>query len=574
MNDRFSLSYSNLKGRTKSLVLGPVNVVVGSNFAGKSTILTALRLALLGYDPSLGRTNQATWQLSSGPAMSVALSGKDQTISREWKSQRGSVQCIGKTGSVVPDLLIDVRAFFGKTVKERSAYIMGLVPIPDAMVSGPEMHKAIGEIGAAEDVREFVDFWIEDRRERETPAGQWLTDMIASAEVRAKDAKAEASEAEATVRRFIGEDGPDPRDVSGEIQATRDQLSEIEAVEKAAAIYRSNTDARERSIAEVRRCESVLNNARVAAVAARCDITKEQAESAQRQCQEANSDLVVFGREQARVIEQLRKMESSSKCPTCGCTPKKSLVPKLQKQLLAITKSKAAAMETSNWKGVICERYAASILAANALAEAEKSLRTAMDRLAQYPAMPAVTSPAEGMALRVKLRNLEAEQSRFVARQERAKMLAQAETDATAKRAEAERWVALTKALAGVRDNAVAAAFDGFAAKVRRFTDGILPFELRVRGGEVGCFRGGIWVSHEVLSGSEMALVYAGLAVALAESAPIRIVMVDEVLLSPETKRKVAERMAELASAGVIDAFVCVDVSKDGWPDSVNFIEV
>ena len=56
------------------------------------------------------------------------------------------------------------------------------------------------------------------------------------------------------------------------------------------------------------------------------------------------------------------------------------------------------------------------------------------------------------------------------------------------------------------------------------------------------------------------------LGVALAGDASVKIVMMDEVLISQDNKRKIADRMLALAKQGVIDAFVIVDVTEAGWP--------
>src|SRR2546427_13006476 len=61
----------NLKGEPFAYDLSRAVAIVGPNFAGKTRIIDAIRLALLGYLPELGKTNRATWGLSSGSPMTI-----------------------------------------------------------------------------------------------------------------------------------------------------------------------------------------------------------------------------------------------------------------------------------------------------------------------------------------------------------------------------------------------------------------------------------------------------------------------------------------------------------------------
>lgn len=595
MTPRFTLSYANVKGRTSTHLFGPVNVVVGENFAGKSTVLTALRLALLGYDPALGKTNQATWKLASDEKMTVELSGQSQCLKRSWQADlNGSVKATRPEYSVcdvpfalmptnvvlnIPELLIDVRSFFAKSARERAAYILGLVPISEASVSEASIKEAIGEMD--EHVREFVEFWIGDRQERGTPAGQWLTEMLASADVQAKDEAAKAREADATVRRMLDAGSPAevPRDVSGEIEVAEEELRRLSVLAETCKTAARRAQDRAQAVLAVQTAVDRLETAKAAlnGVQAFAGITKKQADKAQSDNEKASADMLTLDKERGIVAGQIKKLDVTGKCPTCGCKPSAKLKGQLGKRLLKVKADMEAAKAVATSTSDVLQSYQMFHACSSDVACAESVLADARERLEGVPEVDPVrdVTPLEIQAARMKITDLKATQGRFTQHGLRQTILANAETDAAASRSDAERWTAVTKALVKVRDDAVAAAFDGFAAKVRRFTDGILPWDLKVKDGEIGYYKSGLWVGHEVFSGSEMAMVYAGLGVALAESAPVKIVMMDEVLLSDDTKSKLAKRMLELATAGVIDAFVCVDVRKAGWlEDVVNFVEV
>lgn len=79
----------------KSYSFDDVNYIVGSNGAGKSTILQSIQLALLGYIPGYKHTNVAIFEHANGPTMSVTLeldnNGSIFTVRRTWLKTKSSV---------------------------------------------------------------------------------------------------------------------------------------------------------------------------------------------------------------------------------------------------------------------------------------------------------------------------------------------------------------------------------------------------------------------------------------------------------------------------------------------------
>lgn len=79
----------------KSYSFDDVNYIIGSNGAGKSTILQSIQLALLGYIPGYKRTNVAIFEHANGPTMSVTLeldnNGSIFTVRRTWLKTKSSV---------------------------------------------------------------------------------------------------------------------------------------------------------------------------------------------------------------------------------------------------------------------------------------------------------------------------------------------------------------------------------------------------------------------------------------------------------------------------------------------------
>lgn len=70
-----------------------LNVITGGNFAGKTSVVQAIQLAIAGFLPSLGKTAAATFQLASASPMAVALTTDDgKTITRTWRQAGKTVK--------------------------------------------------------------------------------------------------------------------------------------------------------------------------------------------------------------------------------------------------------------------------------------------------------------------------------------------------------------------------------------------------------------------------------------------------------------------------------------------------
>ena len=74
-----------------------VNYLYGKNGAGKSTVLQAIQLALLGYIPGMSKKNDAIMRHANGPQMSVICTLQDEgriiQIERSWKATKKGVAC-------------------------------------------------------------------------------------------------------------------------------------------------------------------------------------------------------------------------------------------------------------------------------------------------------------------------------------------------------------------------------------------------------------------------------------------------------------------------------------------------
>lgn len=123
-----TLSVLNVKGLTGTFALTPITIITGANSIGKTAILSAIKLALLGYDPSLGKRNIDTWNLSSGPQMAVVADGK----TFRWEEKRAKVQPTFPDGfEAFPETMLDLGSLFAATREQRMLTIIRACVMPD-----------------------------------------------------------------------------------------------------------------------------------------------------------------------------------------------------------------------------------------------------------------------------------------------------------------------------------------------------------------------------------------------------------------------------------------------------------
>jgi hypothetical protein len=145
---------SGIKGRTFAHKLAPVTVITGDIGTGKTAISSAIRLALLGYLPELGKRPADTWLLSKGghPLM-TELAWDGGYVYRDWKLVSGVVKSEVKgTVLAVPPVLFDAREFFGLTAKQRNEALVSLVA--DGTVTADQIEKNLN--GMAGEVMQYA----------------------------------------------------------------------------------------------------------------------------------------------------------------------------------------------------------------------------------------------------------------------------------------------------------------------------------------------------------------------------------------------------------------------------------
>jgi DNA repair exonuclease SbcCD ATPase subunit len=121
-----SITGINLKGGDFAHTLGAFTLITGPNGSGKTRIVDAIRLAAIGYHPTLGKTNAATMELASGSNMTVSAElDNGTTLTRSWERKgRGITQTQDIPGTIKIDLnVFDWNVFMGAKPTDRALMI-------------------------------------------------------------------------------------------------------------------------------------------------------------------------------------------------------------------------------------------------------------------------------------------------------------------------------------------------------------------------------------------------------------------------------------------------------------------
>lgn len=122
------LTMVNVKGvPMRHFDFGPVTLIQGPNYTGKTAVAQAIRIGLLGYDPTLGKLASATYGLASGEKMEVKLElSGGATAHRTWEMKRGKLVTGGDKEALTEPMMMDIDQYFSLTKQARIDYVMSM----------------------------------------------------------------------------------------------------------------------------------------------------------------------------------------------------------------------------------------------------------------------------------------------------------------------------------------------------------------------------------------------------------------------------------------------------------------
>lgn len=194
---------TNLKGRSFSLTLCAFTMIAGPNDAGKSAIADAVRLALLGYLPELGKSNSATFALSSGSKMGVEAWFGESSIAREWRKTGKSVKLVTE-GAELPEtplVMLNAAEYFAKSDRARVDMLFGVLRLDPKAFSREavtaKIVSAVSEIGKLDDLEKLLQ-----QTTGET-LDEWITGAGDALDFAKADATSNARRFEQTVQGIV-----------------------------------------------------------------------------------------------------------------------------------------------------------------------------------------------------------------------------------------------------------------------------------------------------------------------------------------------------------------------------------
>lgn len=614
----------NVKGRTFDHELQSVSVIVGNSFGGKTAILDAIKLGLLGWHPKYGRKPSGSFRLASGTSMNVLLETDDnETINRAWKLSGNSVKVTGPESEVVPALLLDCREYFGMTGPQRMAYLFSKIDAGDKTETDGKLLKLVRSIKPKEEtehtqaaIQECVDIIIEQNKARdieEASTQQWMEAIVA-------EIKEKKTEADALVKQMAGltqgtvqlDQGEILRDVQPELIKLReqlakanDELTKMRAIRDGAENVKKTIDALKQSVkhgqdSAARKLQLQKNLECLDHPGTAPDIQPllEAKTAAAASVRDLAAEIDRAEKSFATAKQKLADAMSKECCPFCKSKAKgwrKEIEAEYQGQMDDTAadlkkleeKFRAADLfskESSKAHMDFQKKLEAWRMKAGEAASIESEIRrlephitngnTSQERLDELTAGQPAQFDAAAMNevadrindLRMQISDAEDRQKQFLANQGKQQQAAQGVEKLQKEQARAEVMKMAGKATAEFQSEMIDGAIGGLMGVANQFCEGVVSWRLSYRDGEIGyATEAGSWVPNDCFSGAEEALCYAAMAVALANTAKCKIVMIDELgIIDPETKAKLLNRMMELEGSGVIDQFVGCDVTAQG----------
>ena len=593
------ITLRNFKGFSGTYSLAAMTLFVGPNFAGKSTVLDAVRLLLLGYLPELGKLASATFALASGREMGVSGTFDDGSrIERRWFVKNDSV----KTETVLPPafegaagqdalfaVMLDWSTYFSLSDAERVAYVFANLPgVAESTTTEALLQRLGDKLGATEELDRtaMLGYLAEvrvhlERLQRSGIGKTALVDaMTEHAKTAASNTKAKAAVMEKTAQglAYLRTQDGDPtelpkldahaRTLAVELETLRQQHATLNAAAESARVQTRRREElvrvlhgsadREKQLEQARAAASKAPPAEtVTASTAELDRLVLEDRDGAHALQDTMRQIAEVDATLATLAKEKQEIDLCAVCPYCGAAgatwrdPRRTQIDStaagLQEKRAALVTHQRALEEHRINLATRIARLRAEVTRARGAESALNAARAEVQRLEAAVALDAerrkqlqeiptveantVDLAAAAQAMREKQTALNETDQKRRAMSGRANdltRLAQAEKsrdEARAAEQVAKAAVAVTKEL---KAELVAEAFNPLLETANAFFGDVLRSPLAYNQGEIGTWRGGLWVSHATFSGTEKAMTYAAIQAALTSMAVFRIMIVDE----------------------------------------------
>lgn len=584
------VEFTNLKGRSASYDLSAMNIITGPNFSGKSSIIDAIRLALMGHIPELGKTNAATAQLKSGETMGVKLvfdndDYRELAVLPNGKVMRNIPGFVehGDTLSDVP--LLNAAAYFAMSERERYDYVFKIAKLPEAFtvdsiiaelerISFEEKHTEAIESAKSKiitflrptaglAIRDWLNANIDglkilfsqwNTRVKDTQGAiRVLAELKNRQEHQAGNVK-QLAEAERSAQRAA-------EDAYEELMALRTRASDYEKQAGRAARVASLRAAVDNNTEVVEKEKQITDAKAQLKPDVKSKVTQaelEQLESHLNRLERDRHNTALAIKESSKALDALK---TATQCPYCHSTGddwKKTLRTGL-KETLELNEGKLGKIEAAipdveakvataktELDRVRADMMTNQTIFSNIITWDAQLVRIkyAIDNwnaeLAKEEAALAAEKVEPVSAEEIQAASDKSEKAKADLASARAKLKAVELLEHDLKRAaqseiehnNAVAHVAVIKKVGEVlrskQADLVDAVFGDLLTIANQIAGPILTTALAFHEGEVGRWNGHRWISHKTFSGTEQALTFVAIAAALSRGAPLRLLIFDE----------------------------------------------
>lgn len=615
----------------------PVSVFAGDNMAGKTAALDALKIALLGYHPDLGKRKGDTLKIATNGNLNVSVSTSSGDYIRRLTRKENDAS-IPEDALITP-VLLDPAEFQAKSKGDRISWVLGM-----SQVETPDVTEAIRKENAAahpDQTTEIVDS-IMDLGEEATL--DEITEHLKTQESEAKAAIKAASGFMET-QDAVSWDETAALDVASQIEEVeaeihagliaqereeariREATSQAEAVTARNAAktkaYQTALASWEKKAAQVEGLKSQISDWKVSLEEAQAKAPARAALDAALKEVVAKHDenlaaAIRTGTQATSARIQLEKLQaeyerimSCEDCPTCkskGTAWRDAFQAYHEAQVEPVKKAfQVAQVQAQTYQKAAdefhdeVEKIKAEIRAVAAATQAAmdytmkiNAAETAIANLGEAPAKPELEE-VEGMTAseiedivktatswvqkverdKERLRGLKTQQ----AEAERAKQDEKRRIQAQERKEEAEGLLEVLKSAIAIvkaaQEELLRDTVDGVLGKAHTILDGIIPGDLSfdTKAGDFVLVRNGHGIPIPVLSGMEAAIVQAAIAVTLHEG-PAILVIDDLGVMTRKNQEKFLSHVAALCKDGILDQVITTAAWDDDYLPEVDGIQI
>lgn len=394
------LTASNIKDRSIDVELGPVTLILGPSMSGKTAILDALRLGLLGYHPKLGKRSADICDLGNGGDISVSLQfTNDQKIERAWRKGK---EPSGFQGAYVPPALLDLRHYYDLTGPQRLKYVFDQCALEDVThksvvakvlniqpeIQGEATHAAI--ISAVN----IVDELARAREDEGATLQEWIEAILVKFQEEGKAARDSAKQLEGlalgATQLKAQESAPAARSVEPELKKLRETWATLRGE---LAVLEANQN--ERTMIE-ERVDGLRRKLIYGATEAEIEVAIKKAES---EVELIKGKLAIKGLTPPEMamakVDKLQDEESAARYLRNNLIEDKAKIVQKIEELDASGCCPFCQSKSKGWKATLLKQYQ------KASVECQKTLATAESKVAEIKARLAAAVDERERALHI-----------------------------------------------------------------------------------------------------------------------------------------------------------------------------